>query len=51
MTASWPRSTAKQCFAEEPVDGVPPILHLKLFHPADDHYGMSPMVGRKRKAP
>jgi HK97 family phage portal protein len=20
-----------------------PILHLKLFHPADDHYGMSPL--------
>lgn len=22
---------------------VPPILHLRLFHPADDHYGLSPM--------
>ena len=22
---------------------VPPILHLALFHPADDHYGLSPM--------
>jgi HK97 family phage portal protein len=21
----------------------PPILHLTLFHPADDHYGLSPM--------
>lgn len=30
-------------FADEPVDGVPPILHLKLFHPANDHYGMSPI--------
>ncbi len=22
---------------------LPPILHLKSFHPQDDHYGMSPM--------
>ncbi|NEU14053.1 phage portal protein [Methylobacterium sp. BTF04] len=24
-------------------DGVAPILHLTLFHPTDDHYGLSPM--------
>ena len=24
-------------------EGLPPILHLTLFHPADDHYGLSPM--------
>ena len=24
-------------------DAPPPILHLTLFHPADDHYGLSPM--------
>ena len=24
-------------------EGVPPILHLTLFHPADDYYGLSPM--------
>ncbi|MBM6592392.1 phage portal protein [Microvirga sp. BT291] len=24
-------------------DACPPILHLTLFHPADDHYGLSPM--------
>src|SRR3712207_1359813 len=24
-------------------DGVPPILHLTLFNPSDDHYGLSPM--------
>ncbi|QFU17091.1 phage portal protein [Microvirga thermotolerans] len=24
-------------------DPVPPVLHLTLFHPADDHYGLSPM--------
>src|SRR3954464_14201627 len=23
--------------------GAPPILHLTLFHPTDDHYGLSPM--------
>ncbi|MDR7039409.1 HK97 family phage portal protein [Methylobacterium sp. BE186] len=23
--------------------GLPPILHLTLFHPLDDHYGLSPM--------
>ena len=24
-------------------DGFSPILHLKLFHPTNDHYGLSPM--------
>jgi HK97 family phage portal protein len=24
-------------------EAMPPILHLTLFHPADDHYGLSPM--------
>jgi HK97 family phage portal protein len=24
-------------------DGARPILHLALFHPVDDHYGMSPL--------
>jgi HK97 family phage portal protein len=24
-------------------EGVPPILHLALFNPLDDHYGLSPM--------
>ncbi len=24
-------------------DGWSPVLHLKLFHPADDHYGFSPL--------
>jgi HK97 family phage portal protein len=26
-----------------PAEGVAPILHLTLFHPTDDHYGLSPM--------
>ena len=30
-------------FAGEAVAGVRPILHVKLFHPANDHYGMSPI--------
>ena len=24
-------------------DGWMPVLHLKLFHPVDDHYGFSPL--------
>jgi HK97 family phage portal protein len=30
-------------FADEPLRGVRPILHVRLFHPANDHYGMSPI--------
>jgi HK97 family phage portal protein len=30
-------------FERDPVTGDAPILHLKLFHPADDWYGLSPM--------
>jgi len=30
-------------FDRDPVSGEAPILHLKLFHPADDWYGLSPM--------
>ncbi len=30
-------------FEAEPVAGVRPILHVRLFHPANDHYGMSPI--------
>ncbi|MCO4053959.1 MAG: phage portal protein [Bosea sp.] len=29
-------------------DGLPPILHLTLFHPLDDHYGLSPMEAAAR---
>jgi HK97 family phage portal protein len=25
------------------VPGIRPVLHMKLFHPANDHYGMSPL--------
>ncbi len=27
----------------EPVSGLSPVLHMKLFHPANDHYGLSPI--------
>ncbi len=30
-------------FERDAVSGEAPILHLKLFHPADDWYGLSPM--------
>ncbi|GEO17530.1 portal protein [Microvirga aerophila] len=30
-------------FAQRDGDSIAPILHLTLFHPADDHYGLSPM--------
>lgn len=30
-------------FERDVVSGQAPILHLKLFHAADDHYGLSPM--------
>ena len=29
--------------AGEAVDGVRSVLHIKLFHPANDHYGLSPL--------
>jgi len=30
-------------FERDPVTNDAPILHLKLFNPTDDHYGLSPM--------
>ncbi len=30
-------------FSGEVAPGVPPILHVKLFNPLNDHYGMSPI--------
>ena len=27
---------------------LPPILHLRLFHPSDDHYGLSPLKAAHR---
>ena len=30
-------------FVNDVIDGVRPILHVRLFHPANDHYSMSPI--------
>jgi HK97 family phage portal protein len=30
-------------FSQDVVPGVRPILHMRLFHPVDDHYGLSPL--------
>jgi HK97 family phage portal protein len=30
-------------FSDEVAPGVRPILHVRLFHPINDHYGMSPI--------
>jgi HK97 family phage portal protein len=33
----------KTLFRREGEDGFMPILHMKLFHPLHDHYGLSPL--------
>jgi HK97 family phage portal protein len=45
----WPRGYEysvggrSHVFAQDAARGVSPVLHLKMFHPLDDHYGLSPM--------
>ncbi|HYD74065.1 MAG TPA: phage portal protein [Candidatus Binatia bacterium] len=45
----WPIGWEHRCganvrrFERDPISGEAPILHVKLFHPADDWYGLSPM--------
>ena len=41
---SWQYGTGERAvrFRADP-DGPRPILHLKTFHPLDDHYGLSPL--------
>ncbi len=45
----WPEAWEYQVagrsvrFEGEAVENVRPILHLKLFHPGNDHYGLSPI--------
>jgi len=43
----WPEAFEYRVGAKvlrfEVLDGVSPILHLRMFHPSDDHYGLSPM--------
>ncbi len=40
----WDYGTGERAvrFRADP-DGHPPILHLKTFHPLDDHYGLAPL--------
>lgn len=38
----------KRVFARDRASGRSPILHLKLFNPGDDHYGLSPMEAAAR---
>jgi HK97 family phage portal protein len=33
----------KTRFLRDPISGRSPILHMKVFNPGDDHYGLSPM--------
>jgi len=46
--AGWPEgfeysvSGRKKAFRAD-ADGFTPVLHLKLFHPTNDHYGFSPL--------
>ncbi|TDR88951.1 phage portal protein [Enterovirga rhinocerotis] len=44
----WPvaydyRAGSRTLRFDQAGQGPPPILHLTLFHPLDDHYGLSPM--------
>ncbi len=44
----WPvawdyRVGARSVTFKKPEEGFSPILHLKLFHPTNDHYGLSPL--------
>ena len=34
---------ARKVVFKKPEGGFSPILHLKLFHPTNDHYGLSPL--------
>ncbi|XBQ16295.1 MAG: phage portal protein [Oceanicaulis sp.] len=38
----------KRVFARDRASGKSPILHLKLFNPVADHYGLSPMEAAAR---
>ncbi|MFC7053823.1 phage portal protein [Hansschlegelia quercus] len=44
----WPEAYEYRCGAEvarydQRAEPVPPILHITLHHPLDDHYGLSPL--------
>ena len=44
----WPEAweyavAGRKATFRKPEDGLSPILHLRLFHPTNDHYGLSPL--------
>lgn len=43
--AGWEYTVERRVtrFARDPVSGRAPIFHMKIFHPGDDLYGLSPM--------
>ncbi len=47
--SGWPKAFSygvagrEHLFPVDPVTGKSPVLHLKTFHPTNDHYGMSPL--------
>ncbi|MEL6735845.1 MAG: phage portal protein, partial [Pseudomonadota bacterium] len=47
--AGWPtgfdytNGTQRLHFPSRTASGVAPVLHLKSFHPTDDHYGLAPL--------
>nr|WP_271168531.1 phage portal protein [Hansschlegelia plantiphila] len=47
-SSGWPEAYEYRCGAEvarydQRAEPCPPLLHLTLFHPLDDHYGLSPL--------
>ena len=38
----------KRVFQRDPVSGRAPVFHIKLFHPGDDYYGLSPIQAAAR---
>ena len=47
-SGGWPESWdysvgARKVTFHKQEEGMSPILHLKLFHPTNDHYGLSPL--------
>ncbi|SDM05448.1 phage portal protein [Maricaulis salignorans] len=38
----------KRRFERDPVSGRAPVFHIKLFHPGDDYYGLSPIQAAAR---
>lgn len=43
--AGWEYATGtrKRRFLRDPLSGRSPVFHMRLFHPGDDYYGLSPL--------